>query len=612
MREEGRASSLIPVYSLQDLKIHMSSEYSQAHRPDNRAGGDTRPLDERTRHLARRLECSELVAAILASRNLEEEEIRELLFAPSLRQQLDELFLGEAAEVTRRLWRDAVPGKKVFVWGDYDVDGVSSTVVALELAQECGAAEAVYYIPDRRSEGYGLHAEQVRSVIADGFDTLIVVDCGSKDTGAVELAKNAGMNVMIFDHHAAEGEIVRLPSLLNPQIDGNAASHALCATAVLWCWAWQSKILPPSRLMDLLQLVALATVSDCMSLTSLNRTITREGIAMMRNCPRRGLCELLRAMCPDEPYSMIDEQKLAMKIIPCLNAAGRVQVADVAVNVLSGRGDQAELDGWVAQLLELNRRRRDISTAICASVNTMMTTAGSTAPCKGGTENPQQVLFNASWPVGILSAVASRLCCEHNKAFALSAPSGSRIRGTLRVPEGANAVELLKELDDLLEAWGGHKSAAGFSVSHVKWQRFSRELDRRLKEITVERTRVNVLEMEPDRITPSAWNDLLRLGPFGNGNPSPLFFVPVSSHMSYAPLGKRGQHVRILCGGSTLLAFNAPQTFSINDDKVVINSQLMHDTCAATVCRGWLYRPRQNYWQGRVSLQFVVEGIVVD
>ncbi len=563
---------MIPVCSLKDLQIYQP--------------------EKRSCLLAKRLGCSDFVSAFLASRELAEEDVHELLEARPLRSRVEDLFLGSAAERLRDLWKSAVPGKKVFVWGDYDVDGVSSTVMALELAQEWGAAEAVYYIPDRRSEGYGLHLENMREILADGFDTLIVVDCGSKDIEAVELAKSAGMNVMIFDHHAAEGEIVRLPSLLNPQIDGDEASRSLCATAVLWCWAAQSHVLPASGCGDLLQLAALATVSDCMSLTRLNRAITREGIGLMRNRPRRGLHELFRTLCPGEPLSMMDEQKLAMKIIPCLNAAGRLDVADVAVNVLSGRGDQTELEGCVARLLELNRRRRDISTAICASVN------------EGMDSNGSQVLFNGQWPVGILSAVASRLCCEHNKAFALAAPSGSRIRGTLRVPDGANAVELLGGLDDLLEAWGGHKSAAGFSVSHLKWQRFARELDSRLKNITVTRRPVDVIEMEPEKITSGAWEELLRLGPFGNGNPSPLFYVPerpsrhldtVSDDASYAHFGKRGQHVKVLCGGVSLLAFNAASQIE-NTKKIC----------------GWLYRPRQNYWQGRVSLQFVVEGIVVD
>ena len=554
---------MIPVHSLQDLHIYQPGE--------------------KTRDLARRLECSELAAAVLDSRVPEEAQCRELLNSPGLRAQLDALDMGRAAAAARALWTTSVPGKKVFVYGDYDVDGVSSTVLALELAQESGATEVVYYIPDRRVEGYGLHPDSMRRIIADGFQTMIVVDCGSKDVEAVELAKSSGMNVLIFDHHAVEGDIVRLETLVNPQIDGDAESKRLCATAVLWCWAWQSRILPERRLAGLLQLAALATVSDCMPLGPLNRSITREGLRMMRRSPRRGLRELVRALAPNEAESMIDENFLAMRIIPCLNAAGRVQVADVAVNVLSGQGDPVSLARSVDELIELNRRRRDLSSSICASINEGLERGESS-----------QVLFNGTWPVGILSAIASRLCCEHNKAFALAAPSAQGIRGTLRVPQGANAVELLKSLDDLLDAWGGHKSAAGFSVNQLKWPRLSRELNALLQNIKVEPAREEVIEFDPGRIGMGEWNEVLRIGPFGNGNPAPAFFAPFESGTTYAPLGRNGLHSKVLTGGGTLIAFGGAEQIGHTDG-----------------IRGWIYRPRPNLWQGRVSLQYIVEGIVV-
>jgi single-stranded-DNA-specific exonuclease len=554
---------LIPVCSLSDLDIYHPNE--------------------RTRDLARRLDCTDLTAAVLDSRNTGEAPCREMLETPPLQQQLSQLQMGRGAVFASRLWPRAVPGKKVFVYGDYDVDGVSSTVIALELAQQSGAAQTVYYIPDRRTEGYGLHADTVRRILADGFETLIVADCGSKDVEAVELAKAAGINVIIFDHHAPEGEIVTLDTLVNPHIDGDAAAQTLCATAVLWCWAWQARILPENRLMDLLQLAALATVSDCMPLGPLNRAITRDGISLMRNAPRRGLRELLYALCPNDPPQMLDEQKLSMKIIPCLNAAGRVEVADVAVNVLSGMGSQMELEQSVSQLLALNRRRRDLSTTICADINAELD--------RGETS---QVLFDGRWPVGILSAIASRLCCEHNKAFALAAPSGNGIRGTLRVPAGADAVELLKSLDGLLDAWGGHKSAAGFSVDQLKWPRLSRELDSLLKSIKVERQPEEVIEFDPRSITSDKWNEVQRIGPFGTGNPSPSFFMPLISDMVFEPLGKRGLHTKVSFGGTSLLAFNGAE-------------QIEH----TEGIRGWIYRPRPNHWQGRTSLQYIVEGIVV-
>lgn len=554
---------MIPVRSIDELQIY---------RPRERA------LD-----LARRLECSPLAASVLDSRFSDEERCRRQLDPPGLRPLLESLDLGAASRAALDLWTRAVPGKRVFVYGDYDVDGVSSTVLALELAEESGAASAVYYIPDRRSEGYGMRVQRIRDIVADGFETLIVVDCGSKDVECVNLAREAGMNVIIFDHHAAEGQIVRLDTLVNPQIFGDEEARGLCATAVLWCWAWQSRIMPERRLAPLVQLAALATVADCMPLGCLNRAITREGLRLMRASPLRGLLELVRALCPDEQMSMIDESFLAMRLIPCLNAAGRLRVADVAVNVLSGLGSRADLQRSVAELIDLNRRRRDLSASICARINTEIARGESA-----------QVLFDGGWPVGILSAIASRLCSEHNKAFALAAPSGNGIRGTLRVPEGGNAVEMLKSLDSLLEAWGGHKSAAGFSVDHLKWPSLSRELDGMLHSVKAERPRDEVIEFSPSRITGSAWRDMLRLGPFGNGNPPPKFFAPYADGTSFSPLGRRGLHMRVSFDGCDLLAFGAAGQIE-----------------GLRGLRGWIYRPRFNSWQGRVSLQYVVDSIVV-
>lgn len=553
---------MLPVHSLSDLEIY---------EPGDRA-----------RNLAKLLNCSELAAAVIDSRNAGDFG-REMLDKPDLRRQLSELYLGNAASVAHKLWMKTVPGRKVFVYGDYDVDGISSTVTALELAQESGAQSAVYYIPDRRTEGYGLHLEHIKRIVESGFDTLIVVDCGSKDVEPVKLAQKLGMSVIIFDHHAVEGDVVKLDSLVNPQLDGNEESKTLCATAVLWCWAWQTHLLPERRLVGLLQLAALATIADCMPLEKLNRAITRNGLELMRRSPRRGLRELIHLLCPNDQDSMIDENRLSMRVIPCLNAAGRLQVADVAVNVLSGFGSDAEIHQSVCELLELNRRRRDLSTQICSFINQGIS---------NGTSS--RVFFNGDWPVGVLSAIASRLCNEHNMGFALAAPSGDGIRGSLRVPDGANAVEILKSLDSLLDAWGGHKYAAGFSVSVPNWPKLSLKLDNLLHGISIKKKREEVIEFYPSGITGGTWDEVLRIGPFGNGNPMPEFFVPLASNTTYVPLGKRGLHLKIQFDGMSLIAFNSAGQIS-----------------GTQGIRGWLYRPRPNLWQGKISLQYIVDGIVV-
>ncbi len=551
---------MISVCSLDELKIH---------RPGERAV-----------KLAKGLDCSPVAAAVLDSRNGPSGLSENGLGSPSLEKQLDQLNLGRGCDAVGELWSRAIAGKRVLVYGDYDVDGVSATVLAVEMAQACHADSVRYYIPHRQTEGYGLHLEGVRRILAGRFDTMIVVDCGSKDVEAIEAARAGGMDVMVFDHHSVEGQVLALPSFINPQQDGDAEARGLCAAGVIWCWAWKAGILPRPMLLEMAQLAALATVSDCMPLGPLNRQLIRSGLMAIRRRPRRGLQEIFRAL--DLSREILDEFDLAMKVIPCLNAAGRLYVADLAVDVLAGIGD---LRANVERLLSLNRRRREISSSICAAINNRLQY-----------HDEAQVLYDDSWPVGILSAIASRLCYEHRKAFALAGPSGGGIRGTLRVPDGANAVELLSQLDGLLDEWGGHKSAAGFSVNQLRWPKVSVALNAMLSRLEVRVERQDVIAFDPCKIDRSGWLDVLKLGPFGNGNPAPSFFMPFSSSASCAPLGNRGVHLKINLGRASLLAFNGAKQIS----------HMMDSSSLA----GWIYKPRFNSWRGQVSLQFIVDKIV--
>ncbi len=550
---------MISVCSLEDLEIHHPGE--------------------RAEQLAKDFSCSPVAAAVLDSRATPEAN-QEPWNEAGLEELLQRLDMGRGLQEIRELWGRAIPGKKVLVYGDYDVDGVSATVLAIELAQASGARSVRYYIPHRQSEGYGLHVEGVRRILAGRFDTMIVVDCGSKDVEAIDVARRAGMEVMVFDHHSVEGDVLTLPTFLNPQQDGDTEAKGLCAAAVVWCWAWKAGIARREALLEWLQLAALATVSDCMPLGPLNRQLIRAGLSGLRRRPRRGLMELFRAL--DLSLEILDEFDLAMKVIPCLNAAGRLYVADLAVDVLAGIGD---LQANVERLLLLNRRRREISTSICSAINHRL-----------DGDDKAQVLYDDTWPVGILSAIASRLCCEHHKAFALAGPSGGGIRGTLRVPDGANAVELLSRLDGLLDAWGGHRYAAGFSVNQLRWPKVSSELNAMLTQMETKALRQEVIAFDPQRIDSRGWRDVLRLGPFGNGNPAPCFFVAYSPSLSCAPLGNRGLHLKIRFGEASLLAFNGARQ---------ISQMVAQDSLA-----GWVYKPRFNAWRGQVNLQFIVDKIV--
>lgn len=529
-------------------------------------------------HLARHWGCSPLSAAVLKSRGVSAEKAEALLAEPDLSAQLGRLNLGNQAETVNESWQKAVKGRVVLAYGDYDVDGVSATVIALELARASGAARTHYYIPRRTTEGYGLHCSGVEAALSAGVETLLVVDCGTRDVEAIEAAKAAGLTVFIFDHHLVEGEAGRPHGLINPQLDGDDEAKKLCAAGVVWCWAARSGLFP-SRLLDsLVQLAGMATVADCMPLGPLNRELTRRGLEVLRRSPYGGMKALIDAL--EVNLSSLDEETLAMRVIPCLNASGRLQAADLSVDVVAALGD---LNANVERLVALNKKRKDLSNQIAQGLSRRLET-----------DESIRVFYDGSWPVGILSGIASRLCHERGHGFALCAPSAKGIRGTLRVPEGANAVEILRELSPHLEAWGGHRYAAGFSVKSSQWPRVSMGLSKLLEELEPAPERHEAILFDPAQIEMNDLSDLNRLGPFGNGNPAPAFFVPRRDDSVYEPLGKQGLHLKINRKDHTLLAFRGARQIQECDH-----------------IAGWIYRPRLNVWRGRRYLQFVVDKIVL-
>ena len=534
-----------------------------------------RPTDA-TRGLALKEGCSLLAAAVLENAPWGREYNG--FHRPSLGELIKKTYLGEGAKEAGDRWKSLSSLGKVLVYGDYDVDGVASTTLAMELCRE-RADQVRFFIPHRTEQGYGLHEEVLADLLSMGWDTLIVVDCGSKDGPLLERAEAAGINVFVFDHHKPEEGKAFHPSVVNPHGTGGCPfAKSLCATGVLWAWAWKFEILSKERLTSLIDLAALATLADCMTLNELNRELVKKGVENMKSRPRPGLARLFSRL--NLFGGAISEESLTMKVIPCLNAAGRMDLADTAVEVLYGGGGT---DKKVETLLSLNKRRQALSGKISGEAESLL-------------EGPfNHVALGESWPVGVLSGVASRLCSARSSPVALAAPVGGGIRGTLRVPEGGDAIKVLDSISSLLDAWGGHQYAAGFSVARRNWDDVSSRLEKALSSMELEEPLITALDMGPSEIAIEPWKEVCNLGPFGNGNPPPLFFTPRRGVEKILPLGKDGRHLQIETEGVRLLAF---------DGVAAVDAMSRSD--------GWIYRPRLDYWLGRERLQYVMDYVVIN
>lgn len=556
---------MIPICKISDLKIYCPNE--------------------NTMRLAGELSCSPLAAGVLEmlKGNEDIQALREWIH-PDFTQLIESLDLGESSKAAKSLWESKSSFGNVLVYGDYDTDGISSTVLAMEIFRN-KAAQVRYFIPRRDVHGYGLNAEILDKVPGWGCNTLIVTDCGTNDSEMLQKLADKGINIFVFDHHSLSAPIT-IPTIVNPCINMEAGDHQkICATAVLWCWAWKENIVSKQFLQYETDLVTLATIADCMPLHNLNRSLVRHGMRLMRNNPRRGLAALFD--CLGLNKSQLTEEHLSMRVIPCLNAPGRIATADTGVRALLGNGSNDSVYSCVNELMRINRKRQSLTESIAGEIDDGIITGSIT----------KKVLYNPQWPIGVLSGVASRICAQYNRPIVLAASVGDKvIRGTLRVPEGGDAVGILRTISEKLTAWGGHKFAAGFSVLAENWTEVRNDLERMLTDIVIKPESVTpVINVNPSHITISDWRAVSALGPFGNSNPSPKFYTDNDTG-EVNSLGKEGKHSFLRVHNTKLLAFNTPP----------------RDTAALSVrVKGWIYHPRLDYWRNEEQLQFIIDCAVM-
>ena len=541
-----------------------------------------------TKHLAHELSCSPLAAGVLEMLKGNEDinSLREWIY-PDFIKQMDSLNLGQASKDAKSLWESKSSFGNVLVYGDYDTDGISYTVLAMEIFRN-KAAQVRYFIPRRDVHGYGLNAGVLDKIASMGCNTLIVVDCGTNDSEMLENLRRKGINIFVFDHHSLSAPIT-IPTIVNPCINMEAGDHQkICATAVLWCWAWKENIVPRKFLQYEIDLAAIATIADCMPLHNLNRSLVRFGMKQMRTNPRRGLSALFN--CLGINKSQLTEEHLSMRVIPCLNAPGRIATADAGVRALLGTGSNDYVYSCVNDLMRINRKRQSLTENIAHEIDDLFMSV----PVK------KNVLYQENWPIGVLSGVASRVCAQYNIPIVLAAPVGSEVvRGTLRVPEGGDAVGILREISHKLEAWGGHKYAAGFSVLTENWNEVCHDLERLLTDIKIiPEGPIPVINLSPAQIFINDWKSVSDLGPFGNNNPSPKFYTDALDNAEIHSMGKDEKHSYILIHNKKLLAFNTPAR---DITELMMNGNV----------KGFMYHPRLDYWRNEEQLQFILDCAVI-
>jgi len=428
-------------------------------------------------------------------------------------------------------------GTRITVHGDYDVDGVCSTAILVRCLRRLGAA-VDWYLPSRGDDGYGLSRATVERLAARGTRLLLTADCAITAVEEVAAARAAGLEVIVTDHHRprADGALPDAP-IVHPEVS-RYPCRELCATGVAHKLALA---LQAAAGLDLapddqdLDLVALATVADCVPLIGENRRLVREGVRALAVTARPGLRALMRVARVDP--SGLDARALGFRLAPRINAAGRLHRADAGLElVLTEDEDRAE--AVARELDRANAERRDVETRILFAAEAQVASAG---------ERAAYVLAGEGWHPGVIGIVASRIAERHHRPTVLIALDGPRGTGSGRSIAGYDLLGGLTAASAQLERYGGHRAAAGLEVARESVDAFRASFEDHAAaalspDDLVARERVDAV-VPGDDCSLALAEELERMEPCGMGNPSVSLLLAAASFADPQPVGE-GRHAR--------------------------------------------------------------------
>jgi len=505
----------------------------------------------------------DIVDQLLLGRGIGHEELA-LHRSPNLRGFLpDPSIFNDMDTAADRLAQAVLAGEQVTVFGDYDVDGATSAALLIRLLRMLGH-EARYYIPDRLLEGYGPSGEALVRLGAEGSSLIVTVDCGAMAFDALAAAHDAGIDVIVVDHHKCAGELPRALALVNPnRLDESdeAAGHGhLAAVGVAFVLAvavvrtlrargfFAGR--PEPDLFSLLDLVALGTVADVAAIRGLNRAFVAQGLKVMAQRRTVGMAALIDASRLTRPPSCSD---CGFALGPRINAGGRVGEATLGVRLLTTE-DPDEARALAAQLSTLNEERRAIESVVQEAAEQQVAAQDNRAVL---------VLAGHGWHPGVIGIVAGRIKEKTGKPTLVVALDGEtrQGKGSGRSIAGVDLGAAIIGAKDkgLLAAGGGHAMAAGLTIDEGNLPALADWLDAQLgaavSRASAERTVTLDLSLAPRGLTPELVETLDSAGPFGVGWPAPRVAVGPVRLVRAEIVGT--DHVRLIAGGHDGASFKA-------------------------------------------------------
>ena len=581
---------------------------------------DTAEYNAKITEIASALGINPIVAKLLYNRSYTDAESAkafvymesEMLLSPFKMKDMDKGIDGIRAAIER--------GEKITVYGDYDVDGVTS-VCTLYLYLKSLGANVDYYIPNRAGEGYGVSTQAIDSIKENGCSLIITVDTGTTAVEEVEYARSIGVNFIVTDHHECRSDLPEAIAVINPhRPDCEYPFKELAGVGVVFklICGYEEKVLGRSRLEAAKRifslyadLVAIGTIADVMPIKEENRIIVRYGLSMIENTDRIGLAALIEAASAKNDAQRSYQRKKKTKITsgyigytiaPRINAAGRIKTASMAVELFLST-DPARAMAIAEELCQTNKERQ-------AEENKIMQEAYQKIEGYDIEKNPVIVLDADNWHHGVIGIVASRITEKYTRPAILVSFEGNESeiptqddvgKGSGRSIKGMNLVDALCYCSEHLVKFGGHELAAGLSVTRGELDTFRALINEYARENLSEKDMVQTVEadceLEFSDINLALAKSIQLLEPFGVSNPIPCFVLRGMTVNDINSISE-GKHTRLTIGNgrytlSAMYFSNSPDSLGIYvGDKIDI-----------------MFNLDVNEWGGRESAQIIIRDL---
>lgn len=550
----------------------------------------------KTENLQAELGVSSIIANLLVGREVETFEQAKLFFRPSLEDLHDPFLMKDMDLAIHRIEKAIGNNEKILIYGDYDVDGTTAVSVVYSFFRAFHS-RIEFYIPDRYLEGYGISTEGIDYAAKHDFSLIIALDCGIKANEKVDYANSKGIDFIIGDHHLPGDEIPNAVAVLDPKRTDCPYPYKELSGCGIGFKIIQAFILKNSMNMEeafqFLDLVAVSIASDIVPITGENRILAHYGLKKLNTNPSIGLQALIDLSSNKTGVFSVND--IVFQIGPRINAAGRIEHAKDAVNLLISKSKE-EASNFSASVDDQNNQRKDFDLQITTEALAIIENSVSNQARKS------TVLYKSDWHKGVIGIVASRLTEKYYRPTVILTHTNGHIAGSARSVIGFDLYEALSECSDLLDQFGGHKYAAGLTMKEENiplfQEKFENVVQRTIKPEMLQQEISIDMEIMLDEIDSKFYRLLKQFEPFGPQNEAPIFMSKgLLVHGNAYVVGNNHLKMTIYQEGAPLYDCIG---FGLAEHVNYINSKKPFDIC---------YSIEENTWRGKKNLQLNIKSI---